>query len=1566
MEVRTEVTKKNVNNNLSGFQGTCNVDSNSSSDPEVTVKGGPINHTSGDQDTMSPVSVDIGVKVQTNLVDLQSSHEMTLRTRTRHTSYMDPALSDSENSDSDDQSIAGGDKVQPSNSSTIPDTPAFVSSEVNSSTVRLKSVVKDCDEPVNKDCCSVPVDPIVISDMPCLPTPDVVHASISQTYSVTMSDKKEKVVSVFECGPDLPEDESSDCSPSVPPTSQSHPLPAPPPSQSHPLPAPPTSQGQPLPVTSPTQNHPHPGSKPSLVTELFGDSDSDDCLSVSDDSSACSDEFGDDLADLLTSSSGQELSRERTVALNSTVGEKALENESTSVGNDLSPLIHQDEDNSNRVNPPFQLQQVPPVSFQPSLVPGPAHLEIDRPAQLVTQTSQTGLKVVRPTQVIETNSERTNNERTRNELNNERACQQEDLVKTDNQVKQTIKQVLSHMDRVDYHTPILPCVQVETAAADTVSSEDSDSEMDTSFSLSDYIQVPVLSPLPPTPMHMDTHNRSLDTPLSPLPLSPSDQNPLSPLPQSPNNVHHNPTAISPLPLSPGNAHQQSGVVSPLPQSPSERSNVITPLPVSPHQIPISHSSIHQAQFSSSSLPLYFADTAPRGVQVPKPCAVVVKVTDQSTSQCLEEGDGNEPTVNVPSRRKLRLSDSSPFSPPALTDRSLFSPPALGLEVALTNRYREHVSPNRENIDQPSHVAPPISKQPVSEYLEGLQEQCIDLLGSSELPREQDKHRVQANIATETQVSDLRTHCTIHEDSSIPHSNNDKLEIVTLCGSANNEIIETAPVHQPQLTVMETAPVHQPQLTVMETAPVHQQQLTVMETAPVHQPQLTLMEIAPVHQPQLTVMETAPVHQPQLTLMETAPVHRPQLTVMETAPVHQPQLTPCKAVSTSVSNKFIGPTLPPGVVLPSTNHLDNVCIEKNGAEPPREVGEITFPQISISNGNKREHAVKAKKKAGKKKMKVSPYVGQQLKKNVLEDTSFDDLLLSFGATGSNTASVVPTPSPMRVEGEFSKAASSVARGQLRSTTSSLSILQEMTASNTASVNSNRQKKNYGPEVDKRSTRHISGLPPKKKARIKSSSQPVATPVHSLPGYEQQTINIGGLSPPGYQLRSRQVDFFETVRRRRTSGSCSDNSESSEKSDNRPQTIQDVCPVESRSQSLQNVCPAIKDVSKVNEIARIVSGPPSTSTGIEETLLTAESVMSSPRPKPIHLNMQTEQSDSTSTTIKVKLLPRPVINHLPTSSNELTTCVKVNPPASPPGNMAELSEGELEDDGSCSSEGELNICTQPDSLQNARGHVSSATKEGDSSASVRGISSVKRRRSTRQESVVMTTRKRRHTDGATGQEEDQTPSNSPRQPLTFPSHLFQQQPPIVPDLSRVNCGYGPPTPTISHNSETPSQQKDKALVSEQEILKDDNIFSTPLPLVGGTARSLPTPVSSALSSSSGPSHSLAQQRLSPWMRCPLPLPPWLVTSMANVQSAKSHATIFGLGKSGKKKREKKSIGESECMCMYRSPEKYLLRVHSVVVFEYVCKLHSVCSFSLFQQHNPWHDRDLRNHTTVSLLL
>ncbi len=99
---------------------------------------------------------------------------------------------------------------------------------------------------------------------------------------------------------------------------------------------------------------------------------------------------------------------------------------------------------------------------------------------------------------------------------------------------------------------IVPCLEVESVPADTLSSDD---ELDINFM---DLSLSVLSPLPPSPI---SHDRSL----SPLPLSPGDELPLSPLPQSPNLLDV--ICVSPLPPSPVSMCSQSRMISPLPQSP---------------------------------------------------------------------------------------------------------------------------------------------------------------------------------------------------------------------------------------------------------------------------------------------------------------------------------------------------------------------------------------------------------------------------------------------------------------------------------------------------------------------------------------------------------------------------------------------------------------------------------------------------------------------------------------------------------------------------------------------------------------------------------------------------------------------------------------------------------------------------------------------------------------------------------------------------------------------------------------------------------------------------------------
>ncbi len=95
-------------------------------------------------------------------------------------------------------------------------------------------------------------------------------------------------------------------------------------------------------------------------------------------------------------------------------------------------------------------------------------------------------------------------------------------------------------------------------------------------------------------------------------------------------------------------------------------------------------------------------------------------------------------------------------------------------------------------------------------------------------------------------------------------------------------------------------------------------------------------------------------------------------------------------------------------------------------------------------------------------------------------------------------------------------------------------------------------------DQRSS--VEGPPNSKRPRLTSSSStisstpllcsqlPRATSVQALPGYQgdppTNTPTSKGAPLPCYRLRSRKVDFFETVKRRQKSSSCSEDSLSNE--------------------------------------------------------------------------------------------------------------------------------------------------------------------------------------------------------------------------------------------------------------------------------------------------------------------------------------------------------------------------------------------------------------------------------------
>ena len=201
----------------------------------------------------------------------------------------------------------------------------------------------------------------------------------------------------------------------------------------------------------------------------------------------------------------------------------------------------------------------------------------------------------------------------------------------------------------------LPRIEVEAAAADTASGEDSDYEMDVSFSTLFGDDFEAISPLPPSPFNSHVCSLSTPTPLSPLPPSPTKRQLLSPLPQTPL-PELNP--ISPLPQSPINSQRTllPPISSPavlLPQSLDKaRRDVVSS----------GSESSGDSHRENEASPVPFDDVAPLDVQIPKPCCLSISVQACSETMVSPCVDGSIDSTPSPRGRKLRLSDTSPFSP----------------------------------------------------------------------------------------------------------------------------------------------------------------------------------------------------------------------------------------------------------------------------------------------------------------------------------------------------------------------------------------------------------------------------------------------------------------------------------------------------------------------------------------------------------------------------------------------------------------------------------------------------------------------------------------------------------------------------------------------------------------------------------------------------------------------------------------------------------------------------------------------------------------------------------------
>ena len=200
-------------------------------------------------------------------------------------------------------------------------------------------------------------------------------------------------------------------------------------------------------------------------------------------------------------------------------------------------------------------------------------------------------------------------------------------------------------------TVFLPRIEVEAAPADTAS-EDSDCEMDVSFSTLFGDEFQAISPLPPSPFNSHIC-RCPSTPLSPLPPSPVKRQPLSPLPQTP---HKDLKSISPLSPSPVSACPAA--ISPIPPTPISLNRAH-------HEISsVDSVSPEEVSRDNDTSPVQFDDAAPVNVHVPKPCSLSVSV--HASSELISSNVSpimiSSTESPSPKKGKLRVSETSPFSP----------------------------------------------------------------------------------------------------------------------------------------------------------------------------------------------------------------------------------------------------------------------------------------------------------------------------------------------------------------------------------------------------------------------------------------------------------------------------------------------------------------------------------------------------------------------------------------------------------------------------------------------------------------------------------------------------------------------------------------------------------------------------------------------------------------------------------------------------------------------------------------------------------------------------------------
>ena len=890
--------------------------------------------------------------------------------------------------------------------------------------------------------------------------------------------------------------------------------------------------------------------------------------------------------------------------------------------------------------------------------------------------------------------------------------------------------------------PVTLLPQIEVAAADTASGEDSDEELDSSFTTPFQFCFETLSPMPPSP---DNSHAELYTPLSPIPLTSQNQQ----------------QTLSPLHVSPLKS------LSPLPQSPDDKSQC-SDSPISAH-----HRPPEQPQAASSGTcnpsPIQFVAVVPMGVQTPTPCCVEVNVTACGGTS----SPAHSPTKSTPPmRRQLRLSDSSPFSPPCQST-SISRPSEL---TCTDGNSAICVSPPTKFIATPlivpsnvtqSECAPPSNSNvtkgcvPSSPDVDNFLTERI-LSSHSETP-------------AVSQIEDSELADSIDPLQSTPAMSNRALSVNTevdvckkICldkSAASVKVLSPLVMDQGEFTDSNETPSSAPPLTLNNTASVKSEiKLKPLRKEVVHKEEASRDK---TYVNEKALLSSIP------SLFEDGEIPNDSEQLLQ---------TPC-------ASKF-----------ESADNTREEALTVNPRDVLRDVNEEQmetqqgFAEHSLSSSNTTQTGGVCAKKIKKNPKYIEKKPRKNFKQsNSMTTSSFDELLSCF-------SSQVPQQSQSQAKRTKvsnvldTRKLSPPKRKQMKKSLPATNILSSLAHLRNAALEARHctEKRNTLPKHEEPS---CIDNPPTKQIAIESKSETASIPV--VPSSSTDATPVHML--PGYQLRSREVGFWEkvprNVRKRSLSGGCVSEPP-------HPQKIRKMSDCSNETNTLHSA---------------------------EMEMLVLQSNESGMSP-------QDDSSDGLQVVFDSDIEVKP----------EQTSAIKTHEPPILP-------------------------------TSSTKSQISNGERSADSG--------------------VRPKRLVRQTDGATGQEEDQTPANSPKGFEDGPVKKFSCEEQSKPLPSVASLGYGHPqisSPTILKGGIDRPQNGHSS--------PDNDVFSMPLPLVGKTVSSQQhLPNSTHMGRAGPPSYVLspAQQQLNVCMQCHLPLPEWLVSAMTKVQLMHQHCSASGRGV-GKKKR------------------------------------------------------------------